>query len=134
MIWGTACPTNLKPLVLLQKKCIRIICGADYLDHTDPLFEITKVLKLEQIHILSCAKFIYNCYKLDIYTYFRARLVLNSQIHHYNTRISSNLRAPFERLESAINLPILYRVLFPTFHRAHSLISARKILLNAFDQ
>ena len=44
LIWGTACPTNLKPLVLLQKKCIRIICGADYLDHTDPLFEITKVL------------------------------------------------------------------------------------------
>ena len=103
LIWGTACPTNLKPLVLLQKKCICIICGADYLDHTDPLFEITKVLKLEQIHILSCAKFIYNCYKLDIYTYFRARLVLNSQIHHYNTRISSNLRAPFERLESGIN-------------------------------
>ena len=103
LIWGTACPTNLKPLILLQKKCIRNICRAGYLDHTDPLFESTKLMKLEQIHILNCAKFIFNCYKKDIYTKFKARLILNSQIHQYNTRISSNLRTPFERLDSGIN-------------------------------
>ena len=103
LIWGTACPTNLKPLILLQKKCIRNICRAGYLDHTDPLFESTKLMKLEQIHILNCAKFIFNCYKKDIYTQFKARLILNSQIHQYNIRISSNLRTPFERLDSGIN-------------------------------
>ena len=57
-------------------------------------------MKLEQIHILTCAKFIYNCYRSITYANFRSRLIQNSEIHSYNTRISSNLRAPFERLDS----------------------------------
>ena len=100
LIWGTAYKTNLNPLILLQKKCIRIICRAGYLDHTDPLFKATKLLKLGQIYNLSCAKFIYNCYNSNTYSNFRVRLIQNSQIHNHNTRISSNLRTPFERLES----------------------------------
>ena len=79
LIWGTAHITNLHPLIILQKKCIRIICGADYLDHTNPLFESTKILKLEQIHILSCAMFIYNCFKSNTYLNFRVRLLQNSK-------------------------------------------------------
>ena len=67
LIWGTAYITNLNPLIVLQKKCIRIINKAGYLDHTDPLFKSTKLLKLEQIHILSCAKFIFNCYNTNVY-------------------------------------------------------------------
>ena len=103
LIWGTAHITNLNPLIVLQKKCIRIICRAGYIDHTAPLFKSTKILKLGQIHILSCAKFIYNCYKSNTYLNFRVRLIQNSQIHHYSTRISTNLRAPYERLEIGIN-------------------------------
>ena len=103
LIWGTAHVTNLNPLIVLQKKCIRTINRAGYLDHSDPLFKSTKLLKLEQIHTLSCAKFIFNCYKSDTYSNFRVRLILNSQIHEYNTRINSQLRAPFERLDSGLN-------------------------------
>ena len=100
LIWGTAYPSNLNSLVILQKKCIRIINKTGYLDHTDPLFKSSKLLKLEQIHTLSCAKFIYNCYRSITYANFRSRLIQNSEIHSYNTRISSNLRTPFERLDS----------------------------------
>ena len=100
---GTAHDTNLNPLIILQKKCIRIINRADYLDHTEPLFKSTKLLKLGQIHILSCVKFIYNCYKSCTYSNFRARLIQNSQIHDHNTRIASDLRAPYERLEIGLN-------------------------------
>ena len=103
LIWGTAYITNLNPLIVLQKKCIRIINKAGYLDHTDPLFKSTKLLKLEQIHILSCAKFIFNCYNTNVYQNFRVRLIQNSQIHEHDTRISSQLRTPYERLDSGIN-------------------------------
>ena len=103
LIWGAAHITNLNPLVILQKKCIRIINRAGYLDHTEPLFKSTNLLKLEQIHILSCAKFIFNCYTSTVYQNFRERLIQNSEIHDHNTRISSQLRAPFERLESGLN-------------------------------
>ena len=85
------------------KKCIRIINRAGYLDHTDPLFKSTKILKLEQIHNLSCAKFIFNCYNTNVYQNFRVRLIQNSEIHGHDTRISSQLRPPFERLDSGIN-------------------------------
>ena len=103
LIWGTAHETNLKPLIILQKKCIRIINRAGYIDHTDPLFKSTKLLKLGQIHILSCAKFIYKCYRSCTYSNFRARLIQNSQIHDHDTRIASDLRAPYERLDSGLN-------------------------------
>ena len=83
-----------------KKKCIRIINRVGYLDHTDPLFESNKLLKLGQIHIISCAKFIYNS---CTYSNFRARLIQNSQIHDHDTRIASDLRAPYERLESGLN-------------------------------
>ena len=103
LIWGTANDTNLNPLIVLQKKCIRIINRAGYIDHTDPLFKTTKLLKLSQIHILSCAKFIYKCYTSCTYSNFRGRLILNSDIHKHDTRIASDLRAPFERLEIGLN-------------------------------
>ena len=102
LIWGTADITNLNPLIILQKKCIRIINRAGYLDHTEPLFKSSQLLKLGEIHNLSCAKFIFNCYNNYNYSNFRARLILGSEIHQYNTRNSSNLRPPFERLDSGL--------------------------------
>ena len=100
LVWGTADDANLLPLIRMQKKCIRIVNRAGYLDHTDPLFKSSKLLNLEQIHFISCAKFIYNCYKTNSCPNFSSRLILNSDVHDYNTQISSNLRTPFERLDS----------------------------------
>lgn len=44
LIWGCAANTHLEPLVLLQKKCIRNISKAGYIDHTEPLCSEHKVL------------------------------------------------------------------------------------------
>ena len=103
VIWGTAYNSTLKPLFILQKKCIRLICNANFLDHTDPLFKSTKILTLNQMHKLNCAKFIYNCYNSKTYANFKNRLILTSQIHHYNTRNRSNLRTPYARLQICLN-------------------------------
>jgi len=87
-IWGGACPTILSPLIVLQKKIVRIITNSSYLAHTTPLFHRCRLLKLKDIY-----KF-----NLAIY-FFKNKLFLNySRIHNYNTRHSSDLNPNFQRL------------------------------------
>ena len=103
LIWGSAYASSLKPLVILQKKCIRLICNADYLASTGPLFKSTNLMKLSQIYEFNCAKFMYNCFNLASYSNFKSIMIQNSQIHTYNTRRRGELRTPFERLELCRN-------------------------------
>ena len=99
LVWGSAYDNTLYPLVILQKKCIRLICKTEYLEPTDPLFKSTKLLKLSQIWEVNCAKFMYNCFNLPAYSNFKDTMIFNSQIHQYNTRISNDVRPPSEQLE-----------------------------------
>ena len=39
LIWGGTCETYLLPLVILQKRLVRVINNTDYLAHTEPLFK-----------------------------------------------------------------------------------------------
>ena len=48
-IWGNTYKYNLKGKVLLQKKAIRIISGANRLVHTNKLFYDLKLLKLNDM-------------------------------------------------------------------------------------
>ena len=98
LIWGSAPSTHIDSLVLLQKKCIRIISKAGYLDHTEPLFKELKLLNVDKIYKYNCAKFIY-CISNNIkYAEFRDRLTQNKSFHNYNTRAKNLLRKPFVRL------------------------------------
>ena len=47
LLWVNCHVTNLRKLQLLQKKYIRISTSSHYIAHTDPLFSMTKLLKLE---------------------------------------------------------------------------------------
>ena len=38
VVWGNTFPTHIKPLIVLQKKLVRIITNSHYLEHTSPLF------------------------------------------------------------------------------------------------
>ena len=58
IIWGAADPTAIEPLKLLQKKVIRIISRAKYLDNTEPLFISIKLLNLTELYKLNCILFI----------------------------------------------------------------------------
>jgi putative NIF3 family GTP cyclohydrolase 1 type 2 len=48
-VWGNTYKTYLNTLILLQKKAIRIVSGADYLDHTNCLFLRNNLLKFNDI-------------------------------------------------------------------------------------
>ena len=78
---------HLHRIVILQKRAIRIMSGASYLEHTDPLFALHKILKFEDICKLSVGLYVY-----DNLQFF------STPNHGYNTCNSSNLRPNRSRL------------------------------------
>ena len=88
-VWGGTFPTLLEPLVLLQKRIIRLITNEEYLAHTNPLFLKTNILKISEIHTFVLAQRGYNAYPVSNPP---------SPIHTYSTRNRNNPRAQFQRL------------------------------------
>ena len=89
--WGSANATTLRPLKTIQKRAIRIVKNANYIDHTLMLFKETKVLKLNDLIDAEMHKFIQKQIQL---TNPIIPIQYNHEIHNYNTRQRSNLRPP----------------------------------------
>ena len=106
MVWGTACATHLDRLVKLQNKSIRIITFSGYLDHTAPLFSKLKLLTIAQFLQYQQCIFMYKYTNNKLPTCFRKTLTANSYIHTYNTRNTSNYRAPLCKTKLKQNSPI----------------------------
>ena len=51
----------------------------------------------------NCTKFIYKCYNNKNYANFKNKLVMNSDIHSYNTRSKDALRKPRVKLHKFTN-------------------------------
>ena len=82
---------HLDPLVKLQKRAIRAISLAGYIDHTDPLFHRCKILKLDDQFKHSLACYLYKNQSL---------LTEHSRNHPHFTRNRDAPLAPFARLRS----------------------------------
>ena len=66
IVWGNSCKSYLKPIVLLQKKMIRVTAGNRiYLEHTDPLFQKTKIMKFPVLHRYIVARFMFEFHYLE---------------------------------------------------------------------
>ena len=137
IIWGSADKTIIKPLVLLQKKCLRIICKVGFFEHTDPLFSETKLLKIENIYKLNCAQFIYKCYNTNLFNDFKSKLITQREIHNYNTRGNSQLRLPFTKLKKCqqsffyVGIKI-WNVIPLSIKLANSIVSFKRKLITHF--
>ena len=99
IIWGAADPAAIEPLILLQKKVVRIISRAQYLDHTEPLFISMNLLTLSELYKLNCILFIYKCLYSELFIDFRNKMLTGAEVHDYNTRYSSNFRLPYNTLK-----------------------------------
>ena len=88
-IWGGTNDCHIKPLILLQKKIVRIITKSDYLAHTNPLFKATNILKITDIHKFMIAT---KMYKMN-----ESNNVIRPS-HSYSTRTANNLLPTYHRL------------------------------------
>ena len=95
LIWGKASKTNLTPLIIKQKKCLRLITGSDRLASTDPLFKETKILKFDNIYTYYLGYFMYKTFNSSVDNIPKQRLLSCFRTHTHLTRYHSNLRPEF---------------------------------------
>ena len=87
LIWGGTFPSSLRPILLLQKKIVRIICDQHYLASTNELFYQTKILKLPDLHTYLLCNYFYKNYNL-----------FSVGQHSHNTRNRHQIVPVFQRL------------------------------------
>ncbi|PSN33704.1 hypothetical protein C0J52_26701 [Blattella germanica] len=80
ILWGNH--TSVSKLLVIQKRCVRLICGAQYRKHCKPLFVHLGVLTLPSMYILDCLLYVKR--NIQSFNYF-------SQVHFYNTRNNENI-------------------------------------------
>ena len=88
LVWGGTFFSHLQPLIVLQKKIIRIINNACYHQHTNPLFYQNRILKLQDIHFFTLAVFMFKNQNSPIFYH----------PHLQNTRNRELPRPVFQRL------------------------------------
>ena len=93
-VWGKACPTSLKKIIMLQKKIVRIICGVNARTSCDPLFDELGFLRFVDINRYLIARFMYRWYLNDVPDLFHDFFTPVSEVHSHFTRQSEGLFIP----------------------------------------
>ena len=102
-VWGSTYPSNLKRIILLQKRIMRILNKEPFDAHSDPIFSELKILKFDKIYLYHLGKFM--CVNKCMYLYHNNLLPSSfdnlfprmNQIHKYDTRFSHLYHIPFCR-------------------------------------
>ena len=94
--------TQLKPLVILQKKAIRIISKSRYNAHTDPIFKRLRILKFDDLVKFSIYDFMHSFSNDMLPTSFHDIWAVKTTL---NLRNFLDFNVPFTRLEFSKRLP-----------------------------
>jgi len=94
--WGSACETELKKILILQKKAVRMMTYNDKypvipgpLTPSGPIFKELGLLKIEDIFTLFVSKFILSCLLRTSPSIFHLWFILSIDVHNHNTRLNS---------------------------------------------
>ena len=86
----------------LQKRCLRIISCSKYNAHSESLFKVLDILKIEHLFSRSCLKFLYKFKKCQLPKYFLSlQCVPRSSIHDHDTRSASKIDNIYTRTHNA---------------------------------
>ena len=96
-VWGSTYQSNLKRLINLQKRVIRIVSRNSFDAHANPIFVSLRILKFEDIIRLQINKVMYLCKNGLLPNSFNDIFLLNCEIHSYNTRSKNFFRLPYCR-------------------------------------
>ena len=97
IVWGSTYKTNLRRLVSLQKRVIRIISKSTFDSHSDPIFKELELLKLSDIRQLELGKLMFSLNHSLLPSKFNIYFSLNKQVHSYATRHANDFHLPFCR-------------------------------------
>ena len=92
-IWGNTYPSNLKGIIVLQKRALRIIGKVEYKSHTNSLFIKFRVLKLLDIVKFNTCVVMYKAF----YGSLDSRLSKRFAVNKSNTRQSKQFYVQYKR-------------------------------------
>jgi hypothetical protein len=114
-LWSCTNSTFLTEIVRKQKQAIRLICGAKYNSHTEPLFKKTGILPFVQLADFFKMQFMQQCYQDLLPPKIQLNWIKNSarrqadgeDLRLYHTRNFDDFFIPFSRLTSVDKLPLM---------------------------
>ena len=77
--WGNTYITTLRPLIILQKKAIRVITFSDFREHSSPLFHALSIIKLIDLIFFYVAMFMYDFYTAKLPSAFKDLIIQKNQ-------------------------------------------------------
>lgn len=103
-VWGNCYKSHLMPLIVLQKRAIRIVHGAQYYDHTTPLFLQSSVLKLRDHIDYKTAQIMFKASKNSLSANIQ-HLFHDRDAHHtYNLRGSNKFYQTYSKIYLKIHV------------------------------
>ena len=88
LAWGTSTTRLFK----LQKKAVRAITNSNYNAHTEPLFKLLNILKIDDLYRLNLLKFYYKYVNNELPLFFNSFSIMpRSEMHTYDTRQKENM-------------------------------------------
>jgi hypothetical protein len=91
LAWASTNTTQLDKLNRIQKRAIRVITKSHWCAHTPPLFQSKGILKISDLNKLQVGCFVYKATHNILPSSFQNYFMLNSAVHEYSTRRSSNI-------------------------------------------
>ena len=86
LLWANSHVTNIRKLQLLQKKAIRIITSSHYIAHTEPLFSMTKLLKLDDLYKYQLGIFMHKVTHCQLPQNMSSMFLRTDNIHSHQLR------------------------------------------------
>ena len=99
IIWANNKPTRLQPLLLLQKRCMRVITNSPYNSHSSPLFAKLNQLTITDINKVLIATFMFRYHSHCLPNIFVNYFCTNSSVHGHFTRSSKKLHISYARTD-----------------------------------
>ena len=86
----------------LQKRFGRMISSSKYNAHSEPLFKVLDILKIEHLFSQSCLKFVYKFQNCQLPRYFLSlQCVPGSSIHGHETKSANEMDTIYTRTQMA---------------------------------
>ena len=103
LAWGNAANVHLDGLLKVQKRVIRVICGATARSHTNILFYENKFLRLHNIFNFNLGCIMYQFSKNELPHALGSLFIRNDQVHSHDTRQASSFHLPLVRTSFRLN-------------------------------
>ena len=98
ILWGCASKSVLNPVIILQKRAIRIVCHANYIAHTGVLAKKMGIIKLVDVNLLQTAVFVFKYISNSLPTVCADFLIENNRTRNpYDLRNTNAFLIPSYR-------------------------------------